>query len=94
MKLFNSFNINIITACQFYCGQLPLEYAIDLRTLKFYSKLRFYDLNSPACILFKWLGEDDFSNIAAKHGINSTDPLTLCNSKIWSTFENIASPYL
>jgi hypothetical protein len=94
MKLFNSFNINVITACQFYCGQLPLEYAIDLRTLNFYSKLRFYDLNSPACILFKWLGEEEFANIAAKHGIINTDPFTLYNSKIWSTFENIASPYL
>src|SRR5271155_4709442 len=63
MKLFNSFNINVVTACQFYCGQLPLEYAIDRKTLKYYSKLKLFDSNSPACIMFKWFGDPEFSNL-------------------------------
>jgi len=37
MKIFQSFNRKTVMQCQFYCGELPLEYLIDKRTLNFYS---------------------------------------------------------
>ena len=94
MKLFKSFDINIITACQFYCGQLPLDYIIDWRTLKYYSKLSLFDYNSPACVLFKWFGVEELSMITAKYGILNTDSLNMYNIKIWNSFKIVASTLL
>src|SRR5271157_2545288 len=87
-------DINIITACQFYCGQLPLDYIIDWRTLKYYSKLSLFDYNSSACILFKWFGVEELSVITATYGILNTDSLNMYNIKIWNSFKIVASTLL
>ena len=52
MKLFKSFNKNIITLCQYYCGELPLEYLLHSRNLNFYSKLNMAE-SSPASVLYR-----------------------------------------
>src|SRR5271163_3889607 len=35
MKLFSSFDKSVISLCQFYIGQLPLHFLLDLRYLQF-----------------------------------------------------------
>ncbi len=55
-KLFNTFNPDVIRITQYYSGVLPFEYALDLRTLKFYYDLFVLDYHSPAGMLMRWEG--------------------------------------
>ena len=57
-KLFSTFDKNIITLCQYYSGELPSSYAVDLRTLNFYTRLSEGGSN-PASILFEWFGKTE-----------------------------------
>ena len=68
MKLFSTFDKNIISLCQFYSEELPLSYAVDLRTLNFYVKLSEMSSN-PSNILFKWFSSDESSALERKYGI-------------------------
>jgi hypothetical protein len=87
MKLFNSFNNKIITLCQFYCGHLPLSHILDLRTLKFYAKLNFTNISSPASILYKWFGKSEFIDTACKYNITGSDQVSVYEAKISKSFE-------
>jgi hypothetical protein len=68
MKLFNSFDKNVITKCQFYCGDLPFEHYLHFRTLNFYTRLNELEF-SPANLLFKWTGSPEFHAIAIKYNV-------------------------
>jgi len=85
MKLFQSFNKNVIRQCQFYCGELPLEYLLNLRTFIFYDKLRLSEF-SPAGVLFKWLGKAEYDAIASLYNLMSCDNVVVIKKKIWETF--------
>ena len=89
MKLFKSFNKNIITLCQFYCRELPLEYLLHSRKLNFYSKLNMAEL-SPASLLFKWFGKQELDAIAAKYNIMPSDYVGEATNKIWTVFTEVA----
>ena len=42
MKIFCSFDINIIRVCQYYCNILPMSYQIDLKWLLFLRQVKFH----------------------------------------------------
>ena len=50
MKLFKSFNKNIIMLCQYYCGELPLENLLHNRNLNFDSKLSMAESSSASLL--------------------------------------------
>jgi len=43
MKIFSTYNKEIVTMCQFYMGKLPIEMEIGVRRLNFLSKLVTHD---------------------------------------------------
>ena len=45
MKLFNTFDKQIVQQCQHYSGCLPLYATIDIRKIEFYKKLLFTENN-------------------------------------------------
>jgi hypothetical protein len=73
MKIFSTFQLNVVTLCQFYSDYLPLNYYVDLRTITFYTKLRKINENQ-ANILYNWFGKHEFDSIAAKYNILTVDP--------------------
>jgi hypothetical protein len=91
MKLFKSFNKNIIMLCQYYCGELPLEYLLHSRNLNFYSKLNMAE-SSPASVLYKWFGKREWDKIATdtKYNIMPTDFASGIAKKIWTVFTEVA----
>ena len=91
MKLFISFNKNVITLCQFYCGELPLEYLLHSRNLNFYIKLNTAE-SSPAGLLYKWFGKREWDKIATdtKYNIMPTDFASGIANKIWTVFTDVA----
>jgi len=89
MKLFQSFNKQVITMCQFYCGELPLEQLIHIRTMNFYLKLNTFDF-SPASLLFQWFGKQDYDAIAFKYNILPTDHCFQIKEKITNFFMDFA----
>lgn len=78
-KLFSTFDKNIITLCQYYSGELPSSYLVDLRTLNFYARLNEGDSN-PASILFQWFGQQERDNLEIKYGLGA--PITVNSYKI------------
>jgi hypothetical protein len=78
-KLFSTFDKNIITLCQYYSGELPSSYAVDLRTLNFYTRLGEGGSN-PASILFEWFGKTEQIQLEEKYRMGA--PLTLNSYKI------------
>jgi len=45
MKMFSTYNKEIVTSCQFYMGKLPMERVIGMRQLHFLSKLETHKDN-------------------------------------------------
>ena len=72
MKLFSTFDKDVVRQCQYYCGYLPFSYLFDLRVLSFYSNLKINNAN-PANILFKWFGYSEWSQLADRYKILYTD---------------------
>src|SRR6266496_3249616 len=73
MKLFKTFNANIIKQVQYYSGYLPLSFVIDLHKLMFYYDLCYVD-TSPASILFKWLGWEEVVSLQQQYSIPGGTP--------------------
>ena len=90
MKLFKTFNKSVITLCQFYTGQLPLEYLLDIRTVAFYAKLKD-SIFSPAGMLFNWFGKRESFSISEKYCILENDSPGCCKYKIKTSFINTAN---
>jgi Reverse transcriptase (RNA-dependent DNA polymerase) len=85
MKLFSSFDKNVITLCQYYSGQLPLTHLVDCRTLNFYSRINISNY-CPASILYNWFGKQEFYDIALKYGISDQDHRHSIKNKISAEF--------
>ena len=90
MKLFQSFDKTIITLCQFYCGEMPFEQLLRIRTLNFYVKLNSIDV-SPANLCYKWFGEEDFTLIASKYNVVRSDQPFSIREKIVKCFNESAN---
>lgn len=87
MKLFATFDKSIINLCQFYCGELPLAYIVNLRTLNFYANLAMLRC-SPANILYKWFGAAERAEIASLYNIVETDSIGMFRHKVHVSFNN------
>ena len=84
-KLFNTFDISIIKQCQWYMGCLPLEYVIDLRTIKFCAKL----VNSTNHLLktvFMLRSHDKILKLKSKYGIDK-NPRISWRTMLWRHLE-------
>ena len=90
MKLFQSFDKTRITLCQFYCGEMPFEQLHHIRILNFYAKLYSIDV-SPANLLYKWFGEQDFEFIASKYNVGRSDQPFLIREKFLRWFAESAN---
>jgi hypothetical protein len=88
-KLFSTFDKSVVMQCQFYCGHLPFDYAVDLRTLNFYAGLSTVSNGcSPANILYKWFGEVERAVIAGKYSVTDLDSPGVFKNKVHKAFEN------
>jgi len=68
MKLFKTFDVNIIKQVQYYCGCMPLSYILDISKIFFYRELLYMDV-SPAATLFRWFGRDDLLSLQDLYSI-------------------------
>jgi exonuclease III len=76
VKLFSTFDTNIIEQCQYYTWQLPVKMLVHLRCLLFFRRLE--KSSSPASTLFKMFGAREQNSISLLYGINKGDnPLAL-----------------
>jgi hypothetical protein len=86
-KVFSTFDNNVIKLCQYYCGQMPLAYVLDLQYLNFLDRLRF-STKSPAAHLFNCIGVAEWQYVADKYCILRSDNSSTRKSKIWCVFES------
>ena len=84
-KLFNTFDISIIKQCQWYMGCMPLEYVIDLRTIKFCEKL-VNSRNHVLKTIFMLNSYDEMLKLKSKYGIDK-NPRISWRTMLWSHFE-------
>ena len=70
MKLFTSYNIDIITLCQYYSGYVPFTYLYHLNCLKFYITLNASH-DTPAGLLFKLFGNSERDKIAQVYNLSN-----------------------
>ena len=93
MNLFSTFDKNTILLCQFYSGELPLSYALDIRTLNFYAKLSELSSN-PSNILYKWFGMDERIALELKYGIGGENVFRDYNKLIRKFFNDYCASLL
>ena len=86
MKLFSTYDLKIITQCQFYSGYLPLKFLLDLKCLNFYLLLG-ESCVSPASILFHWFGRAERDTVASEYEISDCNNSLSFVSLIWTAFE-------
>ncbi len=80
VKVFSTFDRNIIEQCQFYTGILPLQYRYDLMRINFLFTLNCISA-SPANTIFNLFGFEDLVTLCEKYGI-SHDSLPASRSRI------------
>ena len=87
MKIFATTNIETIRLCQFYSGNLPLEYQLDSAKCKFV--LRFISLNRSTRDLGNIFSRTstEIDNIMLKYGITPSDSNYVIKLKLWHHFE-------
>jgi len=88
MKLFDTFDNNTISHCQFYFQQLPLEHLLNLRFLTFCHNIVTCCCHSPACTLFYLCGSSEFKAVADSYGIDTNDSLLSYKRNVWQKFKN------
>src|SRR5580693_2832015 len=74
MKLYGTFNKPIITLCQYYSGNLPFKFLLDLKMMNFYHKMSF-GYTTPAEILFRWFGKNELLDLFHNYDISENDHL-------------------
>ena len=76
MKLFSTFDINIVKQCQHYCGSLPITYQYALRKMSFLLSLNMID-NNLLNLIADMNNITEISVIAAKF---NCDPMIFMNN--------------
>ena len=66
MKIFATYNNDVIRNCQFYSGHLPLAYLIDLRKINFLTNLKTC-LDGDFCDIFSIEINDESISIYNKY---------------------------
>ena len=85
-KLFSTFDKNVITQCQYFTGQLPLKYVLDLRFIIFLLSLQHVK-NSPPYMLANWFEDVERHYFANEYDITVNDRSTACRNKMWNVFK-------
>jgi len=80
-KVFATFEKTAIMQCQFYTGQLPLKYILDLEFRSFINGLRYLK-DSPAKLYKDWCGVNGGKSITSKYYIVCTDNSSTYRHKI------------
>ena len=83
-KIFHSFDKSVIRSCQFFCGYLPIEYQLDLRSLIFTKSLSWYP-DPGLSRLFNYFSFDN--RLCEKYDIVDTDSISIIKSKVRQHFE-------
>ena len=85
MKIFSSYDCNVIKQCQFFSGFLPLSPLTDLRRLKFLYKINA--CQEPIFYTFRSVIQREIQNILKFHCCKSTDNYHAVENRIWKNFE-------
>ena len=88
MKLYGTFNKPVITLCQYYTGNLPFKFLLDLKMMNFYYKMSF-GYASPAEILFRWFGKNELLSLFNTYNISENDHPDKWKSIMWTSFESL-----
>jgi len=83
-KLFHTFNRETLAYCYYYCNCLPLDYIIDLRALKFLTKLSL-SKNELLRVVYSLNGEAILSNIKNHYGLFDR-PKKSWRQVLWESF--------
>ena len=83
-KIFSTFDKLAIRNCLFYCGFLPMTYVIDLRKIKFLTKLERCN-NYSMLFLFKRCGDKERLKLFNQYKILSNDTQICWSNKMGLT---------
>jgi len=88
VKIFKTFERNIILNCQYYTGTLPARYAYDLGRLRFLAAI-YHAEDTPAGFLCRYEGEEERVQLGLTYNVEITTatPLIL-KKKVWTLFES------
>ena len=87
VKLFKSFDANVVSACQYYTGFLPARHALDLARLRFYSSLSAQGDSLPG-FLCKAVGGDELLQVTTKYNVTLPASNLSIKKQIWTFFKN------
>ncbi len=85
VKLFKTFDVEILRACQYYTGFLSSEHALASARIRFLSFLAL-DPDSPAGFLFQAVGDDELVQLATKYNITLPSTNGIIKRQIWHFF--------
>jgi Reverse transcriptase (RNA-dependent DNA polymerase) len=92
MKIFASFDIKVIRACQFYSGYLTMAHQIDIMKLQFLKNVDNVTNSSMSrilhSVLLKRQNINEYELIAEIYNIDAKDSIAACKVKVWSKFAN------
>ncbi len=86
VKIFKTFDREVIRNCQFYSGILPATLAYDLGRVRFLANLRERD-DSPAGFLWRVVGSSELSDLCGKYGIVLPLSPPAIKKKFWEFFQ-------
>jgi len=84
-KTFSTFDNSTIDCCHFYMGYLKFSFLYDKLKIIFLSSLNNAQ-SSPAHMLFKWFGKQEFQKLLDCYGIHNTMNKTTVSNAIWNSF--------
>ena len=84
-KIFGTYSNSIISQCQFYTGNLPLDCLYKFRLMCFLKNLPTLS-NNTCNYFYKMFGCDLFRLVASEFGITENDNRYNIKCKIWAKF--------
>ena len=87
MKIFNVRDRANITWCQFYMRQLPINYLLDYRKVKYYKKLSISECYLMQH-LYNYTARGRVDEIYAKYDLESDTTVSKLLSTLWSQFQS------
>jgi len=84
-KTFSTFDNSTIDCCHYYMRYLIFPFLYDKLKIMFLSSLNNVQ-SSPAHMLFKWFGKQEFQKLLDCYGIHNTMNKTTVSNAIWNSF--------
>ena len=91
-KIFNSYDNNVISCCQFYSGYLCFELLYDFHRYSFLSQLLLNDFLDRRSMI-DIPGYRDYCALQMKYNINCIDSPKLIKHKLWKAFGEKVNMY-